>query len=166
MQSNLVGFLHITEGCRNSDGKHFVDASSSSVYGINARQPLSPLYRVDHPISLHAACKRSNELTAHSYPHLFELASTGFRYFTVYGPWGRPDMTPMLSAKAILAGEPTKIFNKGKMARSSSYTDDVATASFKILNIESGHSIEFMRFIELFELNLGLEAKKILTDAG
>jgi len=187
VKSNLVGFLHILEGCRNFGVKHLVYASSSSVYGNNTKQPFSPRDSVDHPISLYAASKRSNELMAHSYSHLFELPCTGLRYFTVYGPWGRPDMAPMLFAKAILAGEPIKIFNKGKMARSFSYIDDVVTATiscldkypaqvkdpeesinpsnsstapFKILNIGSGHSIELMRFIELLELNLGLEAKK------
>ncbi|MEC8622132.1 MAG: NAD-dependent epimerase/dehydratase family protein [Pseudomonadota bacterium] len=104
VQSNLVGFLHITEGCSNSDVKHLVYASSSSVYGNNAKQPLGSRYRVDHPISLHRAFKRSNELMAHSYSYLFELACLGLRYFTVYGPWGRPDMAPTLFAKAILAG--------------------------------------------------------------
>ena len=104
VQRILVFFLHLTEGCCNSDVKHLVYASSSSVYGNNPKQPLSPRYRVDHPISLHPACKRSNELMAHSYSHLFELACTGLRYFTVYGPWGRPDMASVLFAKAILAG--------------------------------------------------------------
>ena len=187
VQSNLVGFLNILEGCRNFDVKHLVYASSSSVYGNNKKQPFSSRDSVDHPISLYAASKRSNELMAHSYSHLFQLPCTGLRYFTVYGPWGRPDMAPMLFAKAILAREPIKIFNKGKMARSFSFIDDVATATiscldqypdqvvdpeeginpsnsstapFKILNIGSGHSIELMRFIELLELNLGLEAKK------
>ena len=160
VQSNLVGFLHITEGCRNSYVKHLVDASSSSVYGNNAKQPLSSRYRADPPISLHAAFKRSNELMAHSHSHLFELACTGLRYFTVYGPWGRPDMVPTLLEKAILTGKPIKIFNKGKMARSFSYIDDVAMAPLKILNIGSDHLIELMRFIGLLELKLGLEAEK------
>lgn len=187
VRSNLVGFLHILEGCRNFDVKHLVYASSSSVYGNNAKQPSSPRDSVDHPLSLYAASKRSNELMAHSYSHLFGLPCTGLRYFTVYGPWGRPDMAPMLFAKAIMAGEPIKIFNKGKMARSFTYIDDVAiatisclgkhpvrlsnpeesgdpssssTAPFKIFNIGSDQSIDLMRFIELLELNFGLRAKK------
>ncbi|HID02827.1 MAG TPA: NAD-dependent epimerase/dehydratase family protein, partial [Desulfobacterales bacterium] len=125
IDTNIVGFANLLEGCRHSGVKHFVYASSSSVYGANTHQPYSEHDNVNHPVSLYAASKKSNELMAHSYSHLFGLPCTGLRFFTVYGPWGRPDMAPMLFAKAILAGEPINVFNNGNMARDFTFIDDI-----------------------------------------
>lgn len=187
VDSNLVGFANILEGCRNTGVKHLVFASSSSVYGTNAHMPFSVHDRVDHPISLYAASKRANELMAHTYAHLFGFAATGLRFFTVYGPWGRPDMALFLFTKAILAGEPIDVFNNGEMKRSFTYIDDIvegvirtldnppapvpvggdfedpatsATAPFRVFNIGSDEPVGLMRYIEVLEENLGIEAQK------
>ena len=124
IQSNIVGFSNILEECRNFKVKHLVYASSSSVYGGNTNLPFSEKNGVDHPVSLYAATKRSNELIAHSYSHINNIPSTGLRFFTVYGPWGRPDMAPMIFAKAILEDKPIKIFNYGDMTRDFTFIDD------------------------------------------
>ncbi|MBO6044461.1 MAG: NAD-dependent epimerase/dehydratase family protein, partial [Bacteroidales bacterium] len=125
LQSNLVGFLNILEACRNYPVKHLVFASSSSVYGLNAKVPYSEDDKVDNPVSLYAASKKSNELMAHAYAKLYGIPCTGLRFFTVYGPWGRPDMAPMLFASAITKGEPIKVFNGGDMIRDFTYIDDI-----------------------------------------
>ena len=125
IQSNLVGFGHILEGCRHHGVGHLVYASSSSVYGGNRNLPFHEQQPVNHPVSLYAASKKANELMAHTYSHLYGLPATGLRFFTVYGPWGRPDMAPMLFARAILAGEPIKVFNHGRMQRDFTYIDDI-----------------------------------------
>ena len=125
IQSNLVGFGHILEGCRHHDVGHLVYASSSAVYGGNRNLPFHERQPVNHPVSLYAASKKANELMAHTYSHLYGVPATGLRFFTVYGPWGRPDMAPMLFARAILAGEPIKVFNHGKMQRDFTYIDDI-----------------------------------------
>lgn len=125
LQANLAGFLHILEGCRHARTSHLVYASSSSVYGLNAHQPFSVHDNVDHPVSLYAATKKSNELMAHAYSHLYGLPTTGLRFFTVYGPWGRPDMALFLFTRAILAGEPIDVYNHGKMQRDFTYIDDI-----------------------------------------
>ena len=134
VSSNVVGFLQVLEGCRATQVRHLVYASSSSVYGANARVPFSEHDNVDHPISLYAATKKSNELMAHSYSHLFGLPTTGLRLFTVYGPWGRPDMSPSLFARAILEGEPISIFNQGAMQRDFTYIDDVVEGILRVLD--------------------------------
>src|SRR5690349_12451426 len=126
--SNLVGFMNILEGCRHNGCKHLLYASSSSVYGANTRLPFSVHDNVDHPISLYAATKKANELMAHSYSHLFRLPTTGLRFFTVYGPWGRPDMAMFLFATAIVEGKPLRLFNNGNMRRDFTYVDDVTEA--------------------------------------
>lgn len=130
--SNLVGFSHVLEGCRRSGVRHLVYASSSSVYGLHTRMPFSEHDGVGHPVSLYAATKRSNELCAHSYSHMFGLPTTGLRFFTVYGPWGRPDMAMFLFAKAILAGEPIDVFNHGDMRRDFTYIDDIVSGVVKV----------------------------------
>jgi len=188
--SNLTGFLNILEGCRAVGVEHLVYASSSSVYGSNTRMPFSVHDPVDHPISLYAATKRAAELMAHSYSHLYGLPTTGLRFFTVYGPWGRPDMAPSLFAKAILAGEPINVFNQGRMRRAFIYIDDIvegvirvldhipepivpnadagdapdpatsASAPFRIFNIGNSETVELTKFIRLLEENLGREAVK------
>lgn len=187
VDSNIVGFVNILEGCRSVNVKHLVYASSSSVYGTNAQMPFSEHDRVDHPISLYAASKRANELMAHTYSHLFGFPSTGLRFFTVYGPWGRPDMALFLFTKAILAGEPINVFNNGEMKRSFTYIDDIvegvirtldtppapkpvngefedpassASAPFRIFNIGSDNAVGLMRYIEVLEENLGVKAIK------
>ena len=128
VDSNLSGFVNILECCRKNKVENLVYASSSSVYGGNTNLPFSEMQSVDHPISLYAATKKSNEILAHSYSHLFNIPVTGLRFFTVYGPWGRPDMAPIIFAKAILAGNPIKIFNKGDMDRDFTYIDDIVNA--------------------------------------
>ncbi len=133
VDSNLEGFINILEGCRHNHCQHLVFASSSSVYGANSKLPFSVHDNVDHPISLYAASKKANELMAHTYSHLYRLPTTGLRFFTVYGPWGRPDMAMFLFARAILAGEPIKLFNHGKMRRDFTYVDDVAQAVVRVL---------------------------------
>ncbi|KZR80420.1 UDP-glucose 4-epimerase [Prochlorococcus marinus str. MIT 1342] len=187
IQANLVGFGHILEGCRHHGVQHLVYASSSSVYGGNRNLPFHEQQPVNHPVSLYAATKKANELMAHTYSHLYGLPATGLRFFTVYGPWGRPDMAPMLFAKAILAGEPIKVFNYGKMQRDFTYIDDIvegllrccdkpATANLgfdprnpdpataavphRLFNIGNSQPIELMHFIELLEKSLGREAVK------
>ncbi|KZR63795.1 MULTISPECIES: NAD-dependent epimerase [Prochlorococcus] len=187
IQANLVGFGHILEGCRHHGVQHLVYASSSSVYGGNRNLPFHEQQPVNHPVSLYAATKKANELMAHTYSHLYGLPATGLRFFTVYGPWGRPDMAPMLFARAILAGEPIKVFNYGKMQRDFTYIDDIvegllrccdkpATANLgfdprnpdpataavphRLFNIGNSEPIELMHFIELLEKSLGREAVK------
>jgi UDP-glucuronate 4-epimerase len=134
VQSNLVGFLHILEGCRHHGVGHLVYASSSSVYGANTRMPFAETDVVDHPVSLYAASKKSNELMAHSYSHLYRLPTTGLRFFTVYGPWGRPDMAIWIFTRAILAGQPIDVFNEGRMRRDFTYIDDIITGVVRTLD--------------------------------
>ncbi|HCA26120.1 MAG TPA: protein CapI, partial [Betaproteobacteria bacterium] len=133
INSNIVGFLHLLEGCRHHRVEHLVYASSSSVYGMNTRMPYSVHQNVDHPVSLYAATKKSNELMAHTYSHLYGLPTTGLRFFTVYGPWGRPDMSPSLFTGAILAGRPIDVFNEGKMQRDFTYIDDIVEGVVRIM---------------------------------
>lgn len=185
--SNLVGFVNILEGCRTQTVDHLVFASSSSVYGANQKMPFSERDPVDHPLSLYAATKRSNELLAHSYAHMHGLPVTGLRFFTVYGPWGRPDMALFLFTEAMLEGRPIRVFNHGDMRRDFTYIDDIvegvtrvldkaptsssawsdidrnpsnSRAPYQILNIGSGRPVELMRFIALIEAELGVEAEK------
>jgi UDP-glucuronate 4-epimerase len=142
-ESNLTGFVNLLEGCRHGGIKHFVYASSSSVYGGNIRMPFSERDNVDHPVSLYAATKKSNELMAHAYSHLFGLPTTGLRFFTVYGPWGRPDMAYFLFADAILAGRPIEVFNHGRMQRDFTYIDDIAEGVVRVLDRPATASPEF-----------------------
>jgi UDP-glucuronate 4-epimerase len=185
VQSNLVGFATILEGCRHLGVEHLVYASSSSVYGGNRQMPFSEQDPVNHPVSLYAATKKANELMAHSYSHLYGLPATGLRFFTVYGPMGRPDMAPMLFARAILAGEPIKVFNRGLMERDFTYIDDIvagvircldkpatadpafdplhpnpatAAAPHRLFNIGNSQPIALLRFIEVLEQALGRKA--------
>lgn len=187
VDSNLVGFLHILEGCRHHGVAHLVYASSSSVYGGNTRMPFSVHDNVDHPLSLYAATKKANELLAHSYSHLYGLPVTGLRFFTVYGPWGRPDMSPFLFTRKILAGEPIDVFNYGQHARDFTYIDDVvegvvrtldrvaepnpawsgddpdpgtSSAPYRLYNIGNNQPVELMDFIACFERALGRTAEK------
>ena len=132
--SNVTGFLNILEGCRHNGVEHLVFASSSSVYGANTRQPFSEHHNVDHPVSLYAATKKANELMAHTYAHLFALRVTGLRFFTVYGPWGRPDMALFLFTRGILAGQPIKVFNNGQMIRDFTYVDDIVEGVLRALD--------------------------------
>ena len=134
VQSNLVGFGNLLECCRHGKVEHLVFASSSSVYGMNTSMPFSVHDNVDHPVSLYAASKKANELMAHTYSHLYRLPATGLRFFTVYGPWGRPDMALYLFTKAILAGEPIKVFNEGKMRRDFTFVDDIAEGTVRVLD--------------------------------
>lgn len=134
LNSNIVGFLNILEACRNYGVKHLIFASSSSVYGLNSKTPYSEDDKVDSPVSLYAASKKSNELMAHAYSKLYGFAVTGLRYFTVYGPWGRPDMAPMLFAKAISRNEPIKIFNNGNLSRDFTYIDDIVEGTIRAIN--------------------------------
>ncbi len=133
LDANLAGFLNVLEGCRHRRTEHLVFASSSSVYGANTRMPYSVHDNVDHPISLYAATKKANELMAHAYSHLFGLPTTGLRFFTVYGPWGRPDMAMFIFAKAIAQGQPIKLFNYGRMRRDFTYVDDVTEAVERVI---------------------------------
>lgn len=185
VQSNIVGFLHILEGCRHNGVEHLVYASTSSVYGANTSMPFSEHQPTEHPLTLYAATKKSNELMAHSYAHLYGLPCTGLRFFTVYGPWGRPDMALFLFTRAILAGEPLKLFNRGRHRRSFTYVDDIvagivraldcpssgnpdwdgarpdtatSTAPYRIFNIGSRESVELTRYIEVLEECLGRKA--------
>ncbi len=185
VQSNLVGFANMLECCRESGVEHLVYASSSSVYGSNARMPWDEDDSVTHPVSLYAATKAANELLAHSYSHLYRLPATGLRFFTVYGPWGRPDMAPMLFARAILAGEPIRVFNHGQMERDFTYIADIAQAlcrvverpatpdaafdrsapnpstsdaPHRIFNIGNNQPVSLLRFIETLERALGRKA--------
>jgi len=174
VRNNLVAFGHVLEGCRHASVKHLVYASSSSVYGANHELPFSEDQRVDHPVSLYAATKKANELAAHSYSHLYRLPTTGLRFFTVYGPWGRPDQAPMLFTKAILDGRPIDVFNAGRMRRDFTYVDDVVEgvvrilarppaadadqAPYAIYNIGNHEAVELDAFIALLERLLGRTA--------
>jgi len=173
--NNILGFANILEACRHNKVEHLVYASSSSVYGGNQKIPFSSTDRVDSPISFYAATKKSNELMAYSYSHLYGLPTTGLRYFTVYGPWGRPDMAPWLFTKAILEDRPIKIFNYGLMKRDFTYVDDIAEGTvlalnrksndhYKIYNIGGGQQVELNSFIRHIEHSLGKEAKKEYLD--
>ncbi len=188
ISSNLVGFANILECCRQHPVKHLVYASSSSVYGLNAALPYSPHSGADHPVSLYAATKRSNELLAHAYSSLYAIPSTGLRFFTVYGPWGRPDMALHLFATAILHNKPIKVFNGGRMHRDFTYIDDIvevmarilplppradplwdaktadpasSSAPWRILNVGNSHSVELSKFIRTIEDVMGRRAEKI-----
>jgi UDP-glucuronate 4-epimerase len=141
VQANLVGFANLLECCRRHSPRHLVFASSSSVYGSNAKLPWSESDNVDHPVSLYAATKKSNELMAHVYSHLYGLPATGLRYFTVYGPWGRPDMSPMLFATAIMEGRPIQVFNHGDMQRDFTYIDDIVEGTLRVLDRPSRYAI-------------------------
>ena len=187
ISSNINGFINILEGCRHSKVKHLVFASSSSVYGLNGKVPFSEEDSIAHPVSLYAATKKSNELMAHSYSHLFGIPVTGLRFFTVYGPWGRPDMSPFLFMNAILRDQPLKVFNNGEMWRDFTYIDDVvegisriatiipekndqwdslnpnpalSPAPYRIYNIGNQHPIKLMDYIRCIEDSIGREAKK------
>ena len=176
LQSNLVGFLNILEACRNYGVRHLIYASSSSVYGLNAKVPYSEDDKVDNPVSLYAATKKSNELMAHSYCKLYGISMTGLRFFTVYGPWGRPDMSPMLFASAISKGEPIKVFNGGDMIRDFTFIDDIVEGTigcidnepapnenglrYRVYNIGCSNPVKLMDFISEIEQAFGKEAKK------
>lgn len=189
VDSNLTGFVNILEGCRHGRVKHLVYASSSSVYGANTKMPFSVHHNVDHPVSLYAATKKANELMAHTYSHLYQLPTTGLRFFTVYGPWGRPDMALFLFTKAILAGQPIDVFNEGKMRRDFTYVDDIvegvirvtdsiaqpnaqwssyqpdpgtSRAPYKLYNIGNNSPVELQHFIATLEKALGRTAQKNL----
>lgn len=189
IDSNIMGFAHILEGCRHHGVKHLIYASSSSVYGANRSMPFSVHDNVDHPLSLYAASKKSNELMAHTYSHLYGLPSTGLRFFTVYGPWSRPDMAMLKFAKKIMAGETIDVYNYGNHQRDFTYIDDIvegmlriidkpaeanaewngetpdpatSTAPWRVYNIGSNHPIELLKYIEALEHALGREAKKNL----
>ena len=154
VDSNLIGFVNILEACRNYPVKHLIYASSSSVYGGNTQVPFSTEHQVDHPVSLYAATKKSNELIAHSYSHLYGIPTTGLRFFTVYGPWGRPDMAYFSFTKAILKGEPIKVFNQGKMERDFTYIDDIVEGIYRVMKVipqkNSGWSEEKDKLSESF----------------
>ena len=187
VESNLVGFVNILEGCRHNNVGHLVFASSSSVYGANTKMPFSVHHNVDHPVSLYAASKKANELMAHTYSHLYDLKCTGLRFFTVYGPWGRPDMALFLFTDAILKDKPIQVFNQGKMLRDFTYIDDIVEGvyrvmmqspepnpawsgdhpdpgtsykGYKIYNIGNNQPVELMTFITTLEKILGKEAQK------
>jgi len=176
IDSNIVGFLNILEACRRDPVAHLVYASSSSVYGGNKKMPFSESDSVDNPVSLYAATKKSNELMAHVYSHLFKVPTTGLRFFTVYGPWGRPDMAPFLFTQAILKGNPIKVFNHGNMRRDFTYVDDIAKGvlaahdhipagsqdapPFALFNIGNSEPVQLLRFIEILEDALGKKAVK------
>ena len=171
IQSNIVGFLNILECCRHYEIKHLIYASSSSVYGLNKKIPFSVSDNVDNPISLYAATKKSNELMAHTYSHLFNIPTTGLRFFTVYGPWGRPDMALFLFTKAIIEDESIDVYNYGKMQRDFTYIDDIVNGIYKIINSEkrkkyniynigNNNTVELMDFITCIEKKLGKTAKK------
>ena len=191
VDANLVGFANVLEGCRAAEVEHLVYASSSSVYGANTRLPFAVSDSVDHPVSLYAATKKANELMAHTYSHLFRIPTTGLRFFTVYGPWGRPDMALFLFTRAILAGEPIRIFNHGRMRRDFTYIDDIAegvvrvldrpaapdpdfdsdapdpatsTAPYRIYNIGNDRPTELERYVEVLEAELGVPAIRRYED--
>jgi UDP-glucuronate 4-epimerase len=171
-QSNLVGFVNVLEGCRHAGVGHLVYASSSSVYGGNETMPFSEDDRVDHPVSLYAATKKANELMAHSYSHLFGLPTTGLRFFTVYGPWGRPDMAAFLFVDAILSGRPIDVFNHGDMKRDFTYVDDIVEgvvrvlghvpSPYRVLNIGNSDPVALADFIAAIEDALGMQAHRRL----
>jgi len=187
IESNIEGFLTVLEGCRHNKVGHFVFASSSSVYGLNKKMPFATDQNIDHPVSLYAATKKSNELMAHSYSHLYGLPVTGLRFFTVYGPWGRPDMALFLFTKAMLEGKPISVFNNGNMERDFTYIDDIvegvvrvahrtprsdpawqaaepvpssSSAPYKLYNIGNGRPVKLMDFIAALEKALGKQAEK------
>jgi UDP-glucuronate 4-epimerase len=187
VEANLVGFMNILEGCRHHGVKHLTYASSSSVYGANTAMPFSVHHNVDHPVSLYAASKKANELMAHTYSHLYGLPTTGLRFFTVYGPWGRPDMALFLFTRAILAGEPIDVFNHGRMRRDFTYIDDIvegvirvadrpaqpnpawsselpdpgtSAAPYRLYNIGNHSPVELLHLIEVLENALGRKAEK------
>ena len=175
VQANLVAFANLLESCRRHPPRHLVYASSSSVYGSNAKLPWSESDNVDHPVSLYAATKKANELMAHVYSHVHGLAATGLRYFTVYGPWGRPDMSPMLFAKAIIEGKPIQVFNHGDMQRDFTYIDDVVEGTLRVLdqppagtppyalfNIGNHQPVPLLDYIATLERAFGRQAKKEL----
>ena len=189
VDSNIVGFVNILEGCRHNQVQHLAYASSSSVYGGNTRMPFSEHDSVDHPVSLYAATKKANELMAHTYSHLYGLPTTGLRFFTVYGPWGRPDMALFLFTKAMLEGRPIEVFNEGRMQRDFTYIDDIVEgvlrvldrpaepdagfdtsnpdparswAPFRVFNIGNQGPVELMAFVEAIENELGIKAQKNL----
>jgi len=189
IESNIVGFANLLECCRHNNIKHFVYASSSSVYGLNEAIPFSTNHVVDHPISLYAATKKSNELMAHVYSHLYGLPTTGLRFFTVYGPWGRPDMAMFLFTKAIIEGKPIQVFNNGEMERDFTYIDDIvdgvirvvnnpatgnsewsgvtpepssSKAPYQLYNIGNSAPVKLTKFIEAIENKLGTKAEKIM----
>ena len=189
INTNIVGFAHILEGCRHNNVGHLVYASSSSVYGSNTKKPFSVHDNVDHPVSLYAASKKANELMAHTYSHLYNLPTTGLRFFTVYGPWGRPDMALFLFARAMLAGEKIKVFNYGKHSRDFTYVDDIvegvvrvldkpakpnihwngdnpdpgtSLAPWRVYNIGNNNPVELMDYIGALENSLGIKAEKEL----
>ncbi len=189
VDSNLVGFINILEACRHNRSEHLVYASSSSVYGGNLKLPFSVRDTVDHPLSLYAATKKANELMAHTYSHLYDLPTTGLRFFTVYGPWGRPDMALFLFTRNILAGEPIEVFNHGRHSRDFTYVDDIvegvirtldhvpagdaafdplkpnpgtSSAPYRVYNIGNHQPVELARYIEIIEQCLGRRAEKIL----
>ena len=190
IDSNLVGFTNILEGCRHNGCRHLLYASSSSVYGSNTRMPFSVHDNVDHPLSLYGASKKANELMAHSYAHLFNLPTTGLRFFTVYGPWGRPDMAMWIFAKAIMAGTPIKLFNHGKMQRDFTYVDDIvesivrlvdrppagdpnysadkpdpgsSSAPWRVYNIGNNNPVELLDVVDLLEKSIGKKAIRELA---
>ena len=187
IDSNLVGFTNILEGCRHSHVEHLVYASSSSVYGSNTQMPFSESHAVDHPVSLYAATKKANELMAHTYSHVFGLPTTGLRFFTVYGPWGRPDMALFKFTKAMIAGQPIDVYNHGRMVRDFTYVDDIVTgvvgvvdrvpaadpaydaahpdparshAPYRVFNIGNSQPVQLMAFVEAIEAALGVTAEK------
>jgi UDP-glucuronate 4-epimerase len=189
VEANLVGFINVLEACRHNDVEHLVYASSSSVYGANRKLPFSTKDPVDHPVSLYAATKKANELMAHTYSHLYRLPTTGLRFFTVYGPWGRPDMALFLFTRKILAGEPIEVFNHGNHTRDFTYVDDIvegvirtldrppagdaafdplqpdpgsSAAPYRVYNIGNDQPIQLAHYIEVIEQCLGLKAEKIL----
>jgi UDP-glucuronate 4-epimerase len=189
VQSNIVGFVNVLEACRHGNVEHLVYASSSSVYGANRKLPFAVEDAVDHPVSLYAASKKANELMAHTYSHLYNLPTTGLRFFTVYGPWGRPDMSPILFADRIVRGEPSDVFNYGNHSRDFTYVDDIvegvirtldhvaqpdsaydpllpnpgtSNAPYRVYNIGNDQPVQLLRFIELLEQNLGRSVGKNL----
>lgn len=191
IQSNVVGFMNILEACRNYNVKNLSYASSSSVYGLNKSQPFNTSDHTDHPVSLYAATKKSNEMMAHTYAHLYGIKCTGLRFFTVYGPWGRPDMAPMLFADAILNDRPIKVFNHGNMSRDFTFVEDIvngiikvidnpakpsknfdpnnpdpsiSSTPYKVYNIGNNSPVQLLDFIETLEKSIGHEAKKNFMD--
>ncbi|EWH11968.1 nucleotide sugar epimerase [Catenovulum agarivorans DS-2] len=185
--SNLIGHLSILEGCRHNKVKHLVYASSSSVYGLNSKMPFATEDSVDHPVSLYAATKKANELMSHTYSHLYQIPTSGLRFFTVYGPWGRPDMALFKFTKAIINGEPIDIYNNGDLARDFTYIDDIvegilrvaskipeansewtpeqgsakdSSAPYRVYNIGNGSPVQLMDFVKAIEKAIGIEAKK------
>lgn len=189
IESNITGFMNILEGCRQNGIKNLAYASSSSVYGLNKSQPFKTSDHTDHPVSLYAASKKSNEMMAHAYSHLYGIQATGLRFFTVYGPWGRPDMAPMLFADAILHDRPIKVFNYGDMSRDFTYIDDIidgivrvidnpaksnpnwnpldpvpesSSAPYRIYNIGNNKPVRLLDFVETLEENLGRSAQKVM----